>query len=201
MPRQRWKYRPQVRFFAVLLIALVFLPIARADGDPASDILYFTDIFTPYELTSKPLITKLQRATDVARARGRPIKVAVVWTQTDMGAVRDLFNKPVTYAKFLAAELRGVLTGPLLIVMPAGFGLYIEHHETEEGHTSAGEGAVSREDGGAVDRDSDIRGASAPVILRPAERRWARSESAGDCDEHAAREDGQAALPGRRQQS
>jgi hypothetical protein len=116
-----------VRYFAVLLIALVFLPIARADGDPASDILYFTDIFTPYELTSKPLITKLQRATDVARAQGRPIKVAVVWTQTDMGAVPDLFNKPVTYAKFLAAELRGVLTGPLLIVMPAGFGLYIKN--------------------------------------------------------------------------
>jgi len=99
---------------------------ARADGDPASDILYFTDAFTSYELTNKALITKLQRATDVARAAGTPVKVAVIWNQYDLGAVPQLLNKPATYAKFLAAELSGVLTGPLVIAMPAGFGVYVK---------------------------------------------------------------------------
>jgi len=75
-----------------------------ADGDPASDVLYFADYFVSYEETSKPVISKLQHATDVARAQGRPIKVAAIWTKYDMGAVPQLFNKPVTYAKFLAAE-------------------------------------------------------------------------------------------------
>jgi hypothetical protein len=118
-----------MRYVAAFVLALVFLPVARADGDPASDILYFTDVFTSFEETSKPLIAKLQHETDVARAQGRPIKVAVIWKQTDLGAVPQLFNKPDTYAKFLAAELSGILTGPLLIVMPAGFGVYAKQGE------------------------------------------------------------------------
>jgi hypothetical protein len=116
-----------MRYLAILLVALVFLPVARADGDPASDVLYFTDVFTSFEETSKPVIAKLEHETTVARAQARPIKVAVIWATTDMGAVPQLYNKPQTYAKFLAAELGDILTGPLVIAMPAGFGLYIKH--------------------------------------------------------------------------
>ena len=115
-------------YLVVLLAAGLLLPAAaRADGDPASDVLYFSDVFTSYQETNRDVITKLIHATDVARSAGTPIKVAVIWNPFDLGAVPQLFNKPKTYAKFLAAELRGVLTGPLLIVMPAGFGLYIKH--------------------------------------------------------------------------
>jgi hypothetical protein len=122
-----------VRYYVVALVALLLLPTAaRADGDPASDILYFTDVFTSFDETSKPLIANLRHETEVARAQGRPIKVAVVWTQTDLGAVPQLFNKPDTYAKFLGAELSGVLTGPLLIVMPSGFGVYSKHGNVQK---------------------------------------------------------------------
>ena len=119
-----------MRYYLVALVALLLLPaVARADGDPASDVLYFADYFVSYDETSRPLIADLQHATDVARAQGKPIKVAVIWTQTDMGAVPSLYNKPRTYAKFLAAELAGVLTGPLVIVMPAGFGVYVKEED------------------------------------------------------------------------
>jgi hypothetical protein len=115
-----------MRYAAIVLVALVFLPVARGDGDPASDVLYFTDVFTSFEENSKPVIAKLQHETDVARAQARPIKVAVVWATTDMGAVPQLYNKPQTYARFLAAELGDILTGPLVIAMPTGFGLYMK---------------------------------------------------------------------------
>lgn len=119
-----------MRYYLVALVALLLLPaVARADGDPASDVLYFADYFVSYDETSRPLISDLRDATDVARAQGKPIKVAAIWSQTDMGAVPSLYNKPQTYAKFLAAELAGVLTGPLVIVMPAGFGVYVKEED------------------------------------------------------------------------
>jgi len=120
-----------VRYYVVVsLAALLLLPAAaRADGDPASDVLYFTDVFTSFQETNKPLIAKLQQATDVARAQGRPIKVAAVWDAYDLGAVPQLLNKPVTYARFLASELSGILTGPLVIAMPSGFGVYVKEED------------------------------------------------------------------------
>ena len=120
-----------MRYYLVVSLAvLLLLPAAaRADGDPASDVLYFTDVFTSYEETNKPLIAKLQQATDVARAQGRPIKVAAIWNEFDLGAVPQLLNKPTTYARFLASELSGILTGPLVIAMPSGFGVYVKEED------------------------------------------------------------------------
>ena len=108
-----------------VLLSVLAVPAARADGDPASDVLYFTDVFTSFEEHNKTQIDKIHQAVDTARAQGRPIKVAVIWANTDMGSVPQLFNKPAVYAKFLAAELDGVLTGPLVIAMPAGFGVWV----------------------------------------------------------------------------
>ena len=120
-----------MRYYLVVSLAvLLLLPAAaRADGDPASDVLYFTDVFTSFQETNKPLIAKLQQATDVARAQGRPIKVAAIWNEFDLGAVPQLFNKPTTYARFLASELSGILTGPLVIAMPSGFGVYVKEED------------------------------------------------------------------------
>ena len=99
---------------SVALAALLLLPAAaRADGDPASDVLYFTDVFTSFQETNKPLIAKLQQATDVARAQGRPIKVAAIWNEFDLGAVPQLLNKPAMYARFLASELTASSPVPL----------------------------------------------------------------------------------------
>jgi len=120
-----------VRYYlVVVLTAALLLPAAaRADGDPASDILYFSDVFTSYDETNRDVISKLIHATDVARSAGTPIKAAVIWNQFDLGAVPQLFNKPKIYAKFLASELQGILTGPLVIAMPAGFGVYVKDED------------------------------------------------------------------------
>jgi hypothetical protein len=50
------------------------------------------------------------------------VKVALIGTRTDLGAVPQLFGKPQTYARFLGSELRFAYNGRLLIVMPQGFG-------------------------------------------------------------------------------
>jgi hypothetical protein len=57
-------------------------------------------------------------------AQRNRVKVAVVATRNGLGSVRSLFNKPKAYAKFLGLEIATVYVGPLLIVMPAGFGIY-----------------------------------------------------------------------------
>jgi hypothetical protein len=50
--------------------------------------------------------------------------VAVIAGQIDLGTIPSLFGKPNQYAKFLGTELESLYVGPLLIVMPAGFGIY-----------------------------------------------------------------------------
>ncbi len=108
----------------VVAALVVVVPAAQADGDPASDVLYFQDVFLPFASPAKTVGDKLVRATATARARKHPIKVAVIWQSTDMGSVPGLFNKPGSYARFLGIELGDILTGPLVVAMPAGFGLY-----------------------------------------------------------------------------
>jgi hypothetical protein len=41
-----------------------------------------------------------------------------------MGSVTALFRRPTRYAHFLGLELRQLYQGPLLIVMPNGYGIY-----------------------------------------------------------------------------
>ena len=59
-----------------------------------------------------------------AYARNFRVKVAVIATPTDLGSVPSLFGKPGQYAAFLGQELQLYYVGPLLIVMPAGYGVY-----------------------------------------------------------------------------
>ena len=59
-----------------------------------------------------------------AYARGYRVKVAVIATETDLGSIPSLFNRPNDYAKFLGQELQLYYIGPLLIVMPTGYGIY-----------------------------------------------------------------------------
>jgi hypothetical protein len=96
---------------------------ALADGDPASDYFPTVDIFVPM---NPPPAANLQKDLDnlvfAAKRRGYTVKIAVIGSRTDLGAVPQLFGHPQTYAKFLGAEIRTFYTGRLLIVMPQGIG-------------------------------------------------------------------------------
>jgi hypothetical protein len=97
---------------------------ARADGDPASDILYLQDVFVTYSKPSPDLVAALTTEVAKANTAGYRIKVAVIANPTDLGSVPSLFNQPEVYARFLGAELGLFYTNRLLVVMPAGFGVY-----------------------------------------------------------------------------
>jgi hypothetical protein len=113
-----------IRLLAVAAVALAFAASAAADGDPASDTLFQEHVYVPYPPPPPADVTALKQAVGRAYGRGYRVKVAVIATRTDLGAVPELFGKPDEYARFLGAELRGFYIGPLLIVMPAGFGIY-----------------------------------------------------------------------------
>ncbi|HEX3874715.1 MAG TPA: hypothetical protein VHW26_11255 [Solirubrobacteraceae bacterium] len=112
---------------AVLLAGLVLLLTptgAAADGDPASDVLLIANVFYPYQQkVSNNLIVALNLATARAHTAKFPIKVAIIATPADLGAVPDLFAKPQQYANFLDKEISFNGTVALLVVMQAGFGL------------------------------------------------------------------------------
>jgi hypothetical protein len=108
---------------ALLATALVAASASRADGDPASDVLYTGSVFFPYGTDISPAAQHalLETVAKAGRA-GYPIRVALIGQQADLGAVSSLWGKPKQYARFLDAELRYVYHGSLLVVMPAGFG-------------------------------------------------------------------------------
>jgi hypothetical protein len=109
---------------AAPLAALALLtPVARGDGDPASDYLplqstYLSAAVPPAQ--ARQIVELLARA---AKA-GFSLKVAVIAGPQDLGADPELFAKPQIYAKFLATEDRYVLQNELLVVMPNGYGVY-----------------------------------------------------------------------------
>ena len=114
----------------VAALAAVSVPSARADGDPASDVLYFQDAYVPYPPPSKHASSALRAALQAARSRQYVIKVAVIATRTDLGSVPSLYGKPTQYAQFLGEEIRTFYTGPLLVAMPAGFGIWKDGADT-----------------------------------------------------------------------
>jgi hypothetical protein len=108
---------------ALLACALVAPSQARADGDPASDYLLVQNVFLPFDL--KPDSGAAKQLTTIVReagAAGFKIKVALIGSRFDLGAVPQLFAQPQPYAQFLGQELSFVYRGRLLVVMPNGFG-------------------------------------------------------------------------------
>jgi hypothetical protein len=109
---------------AAAAVAGLATQAARADGDPASDVLYFQDVFLPYAKPSAAAAKQLTDTVAAANKAGFRIKVAVIQSEQDLGSVPSLFNRQDIYARFLGTELKLFFTQRLLVVMPAGFGVY-----------------------------------------------------------------------------
>jgi hypothetical protein len=98
---------------------------ARADGDPASDVLYAQSVFLPQDAgTSSHQRAQLGAVLQAAQRSGYHVKVALIASPADLGSVTALWRQPGNYARFLGQELSLVYGGALLVVMPNGFGLY-----------------------------------------------------------------------------
>jgi hypothetical protein len=109
---------------------------ARADGDPASDILLFADYSIPY---SQPVSVaekaRLDEVTKKARRAHYPIKVALIASGLDLGSDSRFTGHPSAYARFLSRELTSPraygrhrtqaadVREPILVVMPDGVAL------------------------------------------------------------------------------
>ncbi|MEA2161752.1 MAG: hypothetical protein QOD66_4132 [Solirubrobacteraceae bacterium] len=113
---------------AAMLLALLLIPltsgVARADGDPASDVLLGENVFYPY---SPPVTTAIQKTLDAeaaAAAKDRyALKVALIGSPVDLGVIPDLFGKPQKYADFLDQEISFQGKQRLLVVMSTGYGV------------------------------------------------------------------------------
>ena len=122
-PLVRWIFRCAP--VAIVLLALAAcVPSARADADPASDVLLAQNAFYPYEPpVSRALEITMETILRAAARAGLPLKVAVIGSREDLGAVPSFFGHPQQYAEFLDREISFNDRPALLVVMPAGFGV------------------------------------------------------------------------------
>jgi hypothetical protein len=119
---------------AVVVAACALAGTARADGDPASDYLLGSQVFLPFDAklpqAKQQELISLVAATNKA---GYKIRVALIGSTYDLGAVTPLWLKPRQYARFLGVEIGFVYRQRLLIVMPNGFGFnWPKHSSTKE---------------------------------------------------------------------
>ncbi len=123
--------RARVALLAAISITILALlsgalaESARADGDPASDVLVSQTFFLPQD-AGVSVVQQAQLAALLVAARrdGYPIRVALIASRADLGSVTELWRHPQNYAQFLGQELALLYRGPLLVVMPGGFGFY-----------------------------------------------------------------------------
>jgi cytochrome oxidase Cu insertion factor (SCO1/SenC/PrrC family)/thiol-disulfide isomerase/thioredoxin len=124
---------------AAALAAGVFTPVARADGDPGSDVLVYQDLFAGSDaglsVAEQVELGSWLKAT--ARA-GAPVRVAIIASRFDMGAVTGLWRNPRAYARFLGTELSLVYKQRLLVVMPNGFGFNWPGHSPSAAYRALG---------------------------------------------------------------
>ncbi len=111
---------------SLALAVLAWLPaLAQADGDPGSDVLLNQNLFAYWDAklsTSEQL--KLAKLLDATTKAGDPVRVAIIAHPDDLGTVTPLWEKPQSYAEYLGTELSETYEGRLLVVMPAGVGVY-----------------------------------------------------------------------------
>jgi hypothetical protein len=160
------------RTLLVVVIAVCALAgTARADGDPASDYLLGTQVFLPFDV--KLPAAKQQELVSIVRdanKSGYAIRVALIGSPYDLGAVTSLWRKPRPYAKFLGAEIQFVYKHRLLVVMPNGFGFNWPKHPSSKEYAvlstvPIGTGAVGMLDS-AVTAVQRLAAASGVKVVR-----------------------------------
>lgn len=111
-----------------ILVALLLAAVpaaARADGDPASDVLVTQNLFLPADAgASAKQEAQLEGVLNAAAHAGYPVRVALVSSPSDLGSITALWRQPVSYAAFLGQELSLAYRGRVLVAMPTGYGLY-----------------------------------------------------------------------------
>jgi hypothetical protein len=134
-----------VAISVALLACGVFAPAAaRADGDPASDVLVTQPLFVPQDAGVPPARrAQLQALLRAAGRDGFEIRVALISGPSDLGSIGELWRRPQDYARFLAAELALGYRGPLLVVMPGGYGTANARGATVAGAPGADLGAAA----------------------------------------------------------
>ncbi len=117
------------RLWPLAVLVALALPLltagpAAADADPASDILLGSQVFYPYQPAVSPALQRqLEQKLGGLKANGMNLKVAIIQSPVDLGALPSIFGKPQQYAEFLDREISFQKPQPLLVVMPNGFGL------------------------------------------------------------------------------
>ena len=101
---------------------------ALGDGDPASDVLLGQNVFFPYNQPSQKVMNELYSVTDAAQRAGFPLKIAMIQSKTDLGAIPQYFHRPEIYARYLSYEIGTAVSGQVLVVMANGFGRAIDYH-------------------------------------------------------------------------
>ena len=133
-------------FVALLATALAFRTApASADGDPGSDVLVYQSLFlaadagvsVAQQAQLGDLLTRAERA-------GFPVRVAIIASPSDLGAITGLWRQPRSYARFLGIELSATYRGRLLVVMPNGFGFNWPGHSSAAAYRTLGHVSISR---------------------------------------------------------
>jgi hypothetical protein len=122
-----------IALFGTAALAVSLVGSARADLDPASDVLPLQNVFFPYKpKVCSELSSALRKLTATTKSAGYPVKVAVIASKADLGGAAYLYGRPKDYALFLAQELSTYSPDfgtqyrnqPVLIAMPVGFGIF-----------------------------------------------------------------------------
>ncbi len=142
-----------------------------ADGDPGSDVLVYQNLFVASDSNiSIPQQVELGDLLTSASRSGFTIRVAVIATRADLGAITQLWGKPTSYASFLGIELSLAYSQRLLVVMPDGFGFNWQGHSTAAAYKVLGKLAVKPGGGGlAASAETAVRAlaSAAGVSLAP----------------------------------
>jgi hypothetical protein len=114
---------------AALLVLLSAPALAFAHGDAASHYLetgsLYSSIAAEPTKASEAAELQLLGLLDAARAKGYPLKVALIADETDVIDMPAMLRHPQQYADFVVAQLEGVgvpVDAPVLVVSPAGIG-------------------------------------------------------------------------------
>src|ERR1700733_15615285 len=133
MYRRAWA--AALALLSVALIAGAVSPVARADGDPGSDVLVYQDLFAGSDAgLSVQQQVQLGDLLKAAAREGFPVRVAIIASPFDLGSVTALWRQPREYARFLGIELSLAYKQRLLVGMPNGFGFNWPGHSPAPGY-------------------------------------------------------------------